>query len=108
MVCKDRKDLKGRLARKESRDQRGPRETPGGQGPQGPKGDTGDTGPQGPAGADGVGLPTVTVEDNGMYAGVVDGAWGKVSAPGGSGEWTLLWEHTFRNLTWVRHTGNGM
>lgn len=50
------------------------------QGPQGPKGDTGDTGPQGPAGADGVGLPTVTAEDNGMYAGVVDGAWGKVSA----------------------------
>lgn len=65
------------------------------QGPQGPKGDTGDTGPQGPAGADGVGLPTVTAEDNGMYAGVVDGAWGKVSAPGGGGEWTLLWEHTF-------------
>lgn len=53
---------------------------PGIQGPQGPKGDTGDTGPQGPAGADGVGLPTVTAEDNGMYAGVVDGAWGKVSA----------------------------
>ena len=53
------------------------------QGPQGPKGDTGDTGPQGPAGADGVGLPTVTAEDNGMYAGVVNGAWGKVSAPGG-------------------------
>ena len=52
---------------------------PGIQGPQGPKGDTGDTGPQGPAGADGVGLPTVTAEDNGMYAGVVDGAWGKVS-----------------------------
>ena len=65
------------------------------QGPQGPKGDTGDTGPQGPAGADGVGLPTVTAEDNGMYAGVVDGAWGKVSAPGGGGEWTLLWDHTF-------------
>lgn len=60
---------------------------PGIQGPQGPKGDTGDTGPQGPAGADGVGLPTVTAEDNGMYAGVVDGAWGKVSAPGGGGEW---------------------
>ena len=60
------------------------------QGPQGPKGDTGDTGPQGPAGADGVGLPTVTAEDNGMYAGVVDGAWGKVSAPGGGGEWTEL------------------
>ena len=56
-------------------------------GPQGPKGDTG---PQGPAGADGVGLPTVTAEDNGMYAGVVDGAWGKVSAPGGGGEWTEL------------------
>ena len=68
---------------------------PGIQGPQGPKGDTGDTGPQGPAGADGVGLPTVTAEDNGMYAGVVDGAWGKVSAPGGGGEWTLLWDHTF-------------
>lgn len=68
---------------------------PGIQGPQGPKGDPGDTGPQGPAGADGVGLPTVTAEDNGMYAGVVDGAWGKVSAPGGGGEWTLLWEHTF-------------
>lgn len=67
----------------------------GPQGPQGPKGDTGDTGPQGPAGADGVGLPTVTAEDNGMYAGVVDGAWGKVSAPGGGGEWTLLWDHTF-------------
>lgn len=67
----------------------------GTQGPQGPKGDTGDTGPQGPAGADGVGLPTVTAEDNGMYAGVVDGAWGKVSAPGGGREWTLLWEHTF-------------
>lgn len=63
---------------------------PGIQGPQGPKGDTGDTGPQGPAGADGVGLPTVTAEDNGMYAGVVDGAWGKVSAPGGGGEWTLI------------------
>lgn len=46
--------------------------------------------------APGVGnLPTVTAEDNGMYAGVVDGAWGKVSAPGGGGEWTLLWEHTF-------------
>lgn len=60
------------------------------QGPQGPKGDTGDTGPQGPAGADGVGLPTVTAEDNGMYAGVVDGAWDKVSAPGGGGEWTEL------------------
>lgn len=60
------------------------------QGPQGPKGDTGDTGPQGPAGADGVGLPTVTAEDNGMYAGVVDGAWGKVSAPGGGEEWTEL------------------
>ena len=56
-------------------------------GPQGPKGDTG---PQGPAGADGVGLPTVTAEDNGMYAGVVDGAWGKVSAPGGGGEWNTL------------------
>ena len=42
-------------------------------------------GPQGPAGADGVGLPTVTAEGNGMYAGVVDGAWGKVSAPGGGG-----------------------
>ncbi len=62
----------------------------GPQGPQGPKGDTGDTGPQGPAGADGVSLPTVTAEDNGMYAGVVDGAWGKVSAPGGGGEWTEL------------------
>ena len=62
----------------------------GPQGPQGPKGDTGDTGPQGPAGADGVGLPTVTTEDNGMYAGVVDGAWDKVSAPGGGGEWTEL------------------
>lgn len=46
--------------------------------------------PQGPAGADGVGLPTVTAEDNGMYAGVVDGAWGKVSAPGGGGEWNTL------------------
>ena len=46
--------------------------------------------------APGVGnLPTVTAEDNGMYAGVVDGAWGKVSAPGGGGEWTLLWDHTF-------------
>ena len=62
----------------------------GPQGPQGPKGDTGDAGPQGPAGAGGVGLPTVTAEDNGMYAGVVDGAWGKVSAPGGGGEWTEL------------------
>lgn len=60
------------------------------QGPQGPKGDTGDTGPQGPAGADGVGLPTVTAEDNGMYAGVVDGAWGKVSAPGGSGAMQVI------------------
>ena len=68
----------------------GPKGDTGGQGPQGPKGDTGDTGPQGPAGADGVGLPTVTVEDNGMYAGVVDGAWGKVSAPGGGGEWTAI------------------
>ena len=58
----------------------GPKGDTGEQGPQGPKGDTGDTGPQGPAGADGVGLPTVTAEDNGMYAGVVDGAWGKVSA----------------------------
>ena len=63
---------------------------PGIQGPQGPKGDTGDTGPQGPAGADGVGLPTVTAEDNGMYAGVVDGAWGKVSAPGGSGAMQVI------------------
>lgn len=103
------RDLKGRPARKENRDQRGPKGDTGEQGPQGPKGDTGaqglqgpkgdqgeqgiqgpqgpkgdtgDTGPQGPAGADGVGLPTVTAEDNGMYAGVVDGAWGKVSAPG--------------------------
>lgn len=32
----------------------------------------------------------MTAEDNGMYAGVVDGAWGKVSAPGGGGEWTEL------------------
>lgn len=63
---------------------------PGIQGPQGPKGDTGDTGPQGPAGADGVGLPTVTAEDNGMYAGVVDGAWGKVSAPGGGGAMQVI------------------
>lgn len=63
--------------------EQGPRGQQGEQGPAGPKGDTGDTGPQGPAGADGVGLPTVTAEDNGMYAGVVDGAWGKVSAPGG-------------------------
>ena len=62
----------------------------GPQGPQGPKGDTGDTGPQGPAGADGVGLPTVTAEDNGMYAGVVDGAWGKVSAPGGGGAMQVI------------------
>lgn len=68
----------------------GPKGDTGEQGPQGPKGDTGDTGPQGPAGADGVGLPTVTAEDNGMYAGVVDGAWGKVSAPGGGGEWTAI------------------
>lgn len=68
----------------------GPKGDTGPQGPQGPKGDTGDTGPQGPAGADGVGLPTVTAEDNGMYAGVVDGAWGKVSAPGGGGEWTAI------------------
>ena len=68
----------------------GPKGDTGEQGPQGPKGDTGDTGPQGPAGTDGVGLPTVTAEDNGMYAGVVDGAWGKVSAPGGGGEWTEL------------------
>lgn len=67
------------------------------QGPQGPKGDTGDTGPQGPAGADGVGLPTVTAEDNGMYAGVVDGAWGKVSAPGGGEEWTLIADITSLN-----------
>lgn len=65
----------------------GPPGTEGEQGPAGPKGDTGEQGPQGPAGADGVGLPTVTAEDNGMYAGVVDGAWGKVSAPGGGGEW---------------------
>lgn len=71
---------------------------PGIQGPQGPKGDTGDTGPQGPAGADGVGLPTVTAEDNGMYAGVVDGAWGKVSAPGGGGEWIKLIDTTL-NMT---------
>lgn len=63
---------------------------PGIQGPQGPKGDTGDTGPQGPAGADGIGLPTVTAEDNGMYAGVVDGAWGKVSAPGGGGAMQVI------------------
>lgn len=67
--------------------EQGPRGQQGEQGPTGPKGDTG---PQGPAGADGVGLPTVTAEDNGMYAGVVDGAWGKVSAPGGGGEWTEL------------------
>ena len=32
----------------------------------------------------------MTAEDNGMYAGVVDGAWGKVSAPGGGGEWTAI------------------
>ena len=76
----------------------GPKGDTGGQGPQGPKGDTGDTGPQGPAGADGVGLPTVTAEDNGMYAGVVDGAWGKVSAPGGGGEWIKLIDTTL-NMT---------
>lgn len=75
----------------------GPKGDTGEQGPQGPKGDTGDTGPQGPAGADGVGLPTVTAEDNGMYAGVVDGAWGKVSAPGGGGEWTLIADITSLN-----------
>ena len=68
----------------------GPPGAEGEQGPAGPKGDTGEQGPQGPAGADGVGLPTVTAEDNGMYAGVVDGAWGKVSAPGGGGERTEL------------------
>lgn len=68
----------------------GPKGDTGPQGPQGPKGDTGDTGPQGPAGADGVGLPTVTAEDNGMYAGVVDGAWGKVSAPGGGGAMQVI------------------
>jgi len=68
----------------------GPPGAEGEQGPAGPKGDTGEQGPQGPAGADGVGLPTVTAEDNGMYAGVVDGAWGKVSAPGGGGEWTAI------------------
>ena len=68
----------------------GPKGDTGEQGPQGPKGDTGDTGPQGPAGADGVGLPTVTAEDNGMYAGVVDGAWGKVSAPGGGGAMQVI------------------
>ena len=71
----------------------GPKGDTGAQGLQGPKGDQGEPGiqgPQGPAGADGVGLPTVTAEDNGMYAGVVDGAWGKVSAPGGGGEWTEL------------------
>ena len=55
-------------------------------------------GPQGPAGVDGVGLPTVTAEDNGMYAGVVDGAWGKVSAPGGGGEWIKLIDTTL-NMT---------
>lgn len=76
----------------------GPKGDTGEQGPQGPKGDTGDTGPQGPAGADGVGLPTVTAEDNGMYAGVVDGAWGKVSAPGGGGEWIKLIDTTL-NMT---------
>ena len=76
----------------------GPKGDTGPQGPQGPKGDTGDTGPQGPAGADGVGLPTVTAEDNGMYAGVVDGAWGKVSAPGGGGEWIKLIDTTL-NMT---------
>ena len=75
----------------------GPKGDTGEQGPQGPKGDTGDTGPQGPAGADGVGLPTVTAEDNGMYAGVVDGAWGKVSAPGGGEEWTMIADITSLN-----------
>ncbi len=75
----------------------GPKGDTGEQDPQGPKGDTGDTGPQGPAGADGVGLPTVTAEDNGMYAGVVDGAWGKVSAPGEGGEWTLIADITSLN-----------
>ncbi len=68
----------------------GPPGAEGEQGPAGPKGDTGEQGPQGPAGADGVGLPTVTAEDNGMYAGVVDGAWGKVSAPGGSGAMQVI------------------
>ena len=68
----------------------GPQGPPGAEGEQGPAGPKGDTGPQGPAGADGVGLPTVTAEDNGMYAGVVDGAWGKVSAPGGGEEWNTL------------------
>ena len=67
--------------------EQGPRGQQGEQGPTGPKGDTG---PQGPAGADGVGLPTVTAEDNGMYAGVVDGAWGKVSAPGGGGAMQVI------------------
>lgn len=68
----------------------GPPGAEGEQGPAGPKGDTGEQGPQGPAGADGVGLPTVTAEDNGMYAGVVDGAWGKVSAPGGGGAMQVI------------------
>lgn len=76
----------------------GPPGAEGEQGPAGPKGDTGEQGPQGPAGADGVGLPTVTAEDNGMYAGVVDGAWGKVSAPGGGGEWIKLIDTTL-NMT---------
>lgn len=65
--------------------------TTGGCDSAGSAGPKGDTGPQGPARCrDGVGLPTVTAEDNGMYAGVVDGAWGKVSAPGGGGEWNTL------------------
>lgn len=70
--------------------EQGPRGQQGEQGPTGPKGDTGEQGPQGPKGADGVGLPTVTAEDNGMYAGVVDGAWGKVSAPGGGGAMQVI------------------
>lgn len=47
----------------------------GPQGIQGPKGDTGDVGPEGPQGPAGIGLPDVTIADNGKVAYVENGVW---------------------------------
>lgn len=59
----------------------GPQGAPGAQGPQGDTGPQGETGPQGPQGPAGIGLPTVTAEDNGKFARVVDGAWAAETVP---------------------------
>ena len=56
----------------------GPQGEAGPQGPQGPQGEVGPQGPKGDTGAQGepgIGLPSVTEEDNGKFAMVVNGTW---------------------------------